>query len=288
MGTVRIIVLVVAALAAIGLAFVVRRMAAGHRAPAPVAVAAPAPTRPSVQVLTAKHDLAIGTRVSPADLSWSAWPAGAINPAYITDGATPTTAAAFGATAAKAATLMVSGGGAMQALSGAIVREPILSGEPIVERKLVRGGQGGYMSVVLQPGMRAVSVPVTVESGAGGFILPGDRVDVVMTRKGDQGGGGGASAPSAVADTVLRNVRVVAIDQRVEPDKNAKAIVGSTATLETPAGDVEMLLRSKAQGELSLVLRSYADLGGASGAMAARASTIRIVRAGHISEATVQ
>ena len=183
---------------------------------------------------------------------------------------------------------MVSGGGAMQALSGAIVREPILSGEPIVERKLVRGGQGGYMSVVLQPGMRAVSVPVTVESGAGGFILPGDRVDVVMTRKGDQGGGGGAGAPSAVADTVLRNVRVVAIDQRVEPDKNAKAIVGSTATLETPAGDVEMLLRSKAQGELSLVLRSYADLGGASGAMAARASTIRIVRAGHISEATVQ
>ncbi len=139
------------------------------------------------------------------------------------------------------------------------------------------------MSVVLQPGMRAVSVPVTVESGAGGFILPGDRVDVVMTRKGDGGG-----SQTAVATTVLHNLRVVAIDQRVEPDKNAKTIVGSTATIETPAADVEVLLRAKAQGDLSLALRSYADLGGSSGATMAKSETIRIVRAGHVSEASVQ
>ena len=283
MGTVRIIVLVVAALAAIGLAFVVRRMAGGHKPPPVVAVAAPAPTKPTLQVLTAKRDLSIGTRLAPTDLGWTPWPADALNAAYITDGSAPSTARGFGATAAAAATHVMSTGGPMQAMTGAIVREQIFSGEPIVERKLVRGGQGGYMSVVLQPGMRAVSVPVTVESGAGGFILPGDRVDVVMTRKGDGGG-----AQTAMATTVLHNLRVVAIDQRVEPDKNAKTIVGSTATIETPAADVETLLRAKAQGELSLALRSYADLGGSSGASAAKSQTIRIVRAGQVSEANVQ
>ena len=283
MGTVRIIVLVVAALAAIGLAFVVRRMAGGHKPPPVVAMAAPAPIKPTLQVLTAKRDLTIGTRLAPADLGWTPWPADALNPAYITDGSAPSTARGFGATAAAAATHVISTGGPMQAMTGAIVREQIFSGEPIVERKLVRGGQGGYMSVVLQPGMRAVSVPVTVESGAGGFILPGDRVDVVMTRKGDGGG-----AQTAMATTVLHNLRVVAIDQRVEPDKNAKTIVGSTATIETPAADVETLLRAKAQGDLSLALRSYADLGGSSGAAIAKSQSVRIIRAGQVSEATVQ
>ena len=287
MGPVRIIVLVVAALAAIGLAFVVRQMAGGHPGPPPVAVAPPAPVKPTLQVLTARRDLVIGTRLAPGDLTWAAWPADALNPAFITDGSAPTSAKGFGATAAAAATHVISGaGGPMQAMTGAIVREQIFSGEPIIERKLVRGGQGGYMSVILQPGMRAVSVPVTVETGAGGFVLPGDRVDVIMTRKTEQSGGAGGQ--TAVAATVLRNLRVVAIDQRVEPDKNAKAIVGSTATLETPAADVEALLRARAQGDLSLSLRSYADLGGASGATAARSETVRIVRAGHISEATVQ
>ncbi len=186
MGAVRIIVLAVAAVAAIALAFVVHKMTSGHPA-APAPVVAAAPDKPSVQVLVAKRDLPTGTRLAPADLAWQTWPADSLNPAFITDGsapiAPPKTVAGKAEQVAKSATSALSGGGAMQNLTGAIVREPILANEPVVERKIVRGGEGGYMSVVLQPGMRAMAVEVNATSGAGGFILPGDRVDVLMSRK---------------------------------------------------------------------------------------------------------
>jgi pilus assembly protein CpaB len=159
----------------------------------------------------------------------------------------------------------------------------------------VKGGQGGYMSVVLQPGMRAVAVPVNVESGAGGFILPGDRVDVLMSRKLEgqsaQVGAvniGSAGAPVA-AETVLQNVRVLAIDQQVQPAKDAKTIVGAAATLEVPAEDVEILVKAHAAGELSLALRSYADLGARIGPVVApdtqASMAVRMIRSGHLSEA---
>jgi pilus assembly protein CpaB len=289
MGAVRIIVLVVAAVAAIGLALVVKTMAGRHAAP-PAAVAA---VKPTVQVLVAKRDLSIGARVAQGDVGWQAWPAESVNPAFITDGTPPsappaTPAGRIGATAAQAATAAASAvtGGPMaeQRLMGDVVREPILAGEPLVERKLVKGGAGGYMSVVLQPGMRAVAVPVKSETGAGGFILPGDRVDVVLSRKGEGGGTGG---PQPMAKTVLRNIRVLAIDQKPEPDKNSRAMIGQVATLETSASDVELLLKSQAQGELSLILRSYADVGGPSGTLQAAmgpSTEVEIIRAGHVSQ----
>ena len=293
MGAVRITVLIVAAVAAIGLFLIVQRMAARKPAPAPIVAAAPAP-KPTVQVLTAKRDLPIGTRISPTDLGWQAFPSEAINAAWITGGATPeTTGASLRDKAAKTAALMIGDSGPMQAVLGAIVREPLLSGEPVVERKIVKGGQGGYMSVVLQPGMRAVSVPVNVESGAGGFILPGDRVDVVMSRKLEGAASvgpisiGSASA-SVAAETVLQNVRVLAIDQQVQPAKDAKTIVGAAATLEVPASDVELLVKAKAAGELVLSLRSYADLGarvGQAGVDASASQMVRIIRSGRLNEA---
>jgi pilus assembly protein CpaB len=291
MGTARIIVLVVAALAAIGLALVVRNMA-GHRSAPPVVVAA---AKPSVQVLVAKRDLSIGTRLAQGDVGWQSWPSDSLNPAWITDGAAPATppasvAGRIGQGAVQAATSAASavtgGPAALQNILGDVVREPILSGEPLVEGKLVKGGAGGYMAVVLQPGMRAVATPVTVETGAGGFILPGDRVDVVMSRKNDgaavQGGG-----PPGSAQTILHNLKVLAIDQKVKSEKADKSIVGTVATLEVPAPDVELLLKSKAQGELALILRSYADVGGPSGAVQAGlgpGTAVRIIRNGHVSE----
>ncbi len=140
------------------------------------------------------------------------------------------------------------------------------------------------MSVVLQPGMRALAVPVTVETGAGGFILPGDRVDVLTSRKADQARAAGSDSP--LAETILRNIRVLAIDQQVQPEKNARSIVGATATLELPADQVETVLRAKAQGDLALALRSYADLGDSAGPVENidRGDSVKVIRAGRVSE----
>ena len=164
MGSTRILVLIVAAVSAIGLAFLVRGAFSAKPAPAPAHAAAAAPDKPLAQVLTAKRDLPLGTRLATADMGWTPWPVDALNPAFITDGAAPVAAANQPKGAAKVskdlaqtANTMIGGAGPMTQFEGAIVREPILQGEPITQRKVVRGGEGGYMSVVLSPGKRALS-----------------------------------------------------------------------------------------------------------------------------------
>ena len=318
MGAVRIIVLAVALVAAIGLALMVRHMATPKPAPTVVA-AAPQVEKPTTKVMVAKTNLAIGHRIVREDIDWQPWPVESLNPAFITDGAAPpptatpaapeaeSKGAAKGAdkTAAKKTPdktaavaeaeglLMasISGAGARDQLVGAIVREPILAGEPIIERKLVRAGEGGYMAVVLQPGMRAVSLPVTVETGAGGFILPGDRVDVVQSRRVEKaanvtGGGGGQDVES---HTILRNIRVLAVDQATEPPKGDKAVVGAVATLEVAAADAPLVARAKTQGDVILALRSYADAGEPSGRAAQSGDNqqVKVFRAGQASAVTV-
>lgn len=295
MNAVRLIILLVAAVAAIGLAFVVRGAFGDKKAP--VAAAAPSVTavsKPQVQVLVAKRDLPIGTRLTPADVGWQSWPAEGLNAAFITDGAPPAapeTGAKGAVDDAKKAASSLFGGAAMQQVVGSIVKEPILANEPMTLRKLVHSGEGNYMAVVVQPGMRAMSVSVTVDTGAGGFILPGDRVDVILALQ-NEGGRGFTSS------TVLRNIRVLAIDQASEPDKDAKTMVGAVATLEIATGDTEVLTSAqaaaKSQGLLVLALRSYADAGAASGRVASRsaapaddATTVRVFRAGQSSEVTV-
>jgi pilus assembly protein CpaB len=292
MSPVRVFILVIAAVAAIALAFVLRG-AVGGKPAAPAAVAAaPAPTvaTPTVQILTARRDLPIGTRIAASDMTWTAWPAGALNPAFITDGAAPaapaTGAQAVAQKAGQTATGMM-GQGPAQALEGSIVREPIISGEPIIKRKLVRGGESGYMAVVLSPGMRAMSVSITTDTAAGGFILPGDRVDVLQSRPVE--GGKGYSS-----ETVLQNVRVLAVDQVTEAAKDSKSQVGAVATLEVPQADSELMARAQAEGKsgggLVLALRSYADIGGPSGRVGGpggSGSTIHVYRAGQASEVTV-
>jgi pilus assembly protein CpaB len=287
MGVVRIaIVIVIAGVVAIALGVLVNGMMTPKAKP-PAPVVAVAPTgKPMAQVLVAKKDMPVGWRISPLDLTWQAWPVEALNASLITDGATPavqaTGAKKVAEKASRAAGDLVIGASPMQAFDGAIVKEAIVAGEPLTARKVVRAGQSGYMTVVLQPGMRAMAIPVTTETGAGGFILPGDRVDVVQARPAE--GGKGFST-----ETLMQNLRVLAIDQTTDPSKDAKTVVGAVATLEVPARDTEVLARGKAQGEMILALRSYADIGGPSGrGGVSQEATVRVVRAGEATEVAVQ
>lgn len=288
MGAVRIAILAVAAAAAIALAFIVRGMMAPDNAESSVAAAPMAPPpKPMARVLVAKKDLQVGYRITTVDLGWQDWPVESLNPTFVTDGGKPKVAPPEGVKkvangAATAAQDLMTGDEPMKAFEGAIVKETILAGEPLTPRKVVRGGEGGYMAVVLSPGMRAVSIPVTSETGAGGFILPGDRVDILQSRS--QEGGKGH-----LTEVLMQNVKVLAIDQRTAPEEDAKTIVGGVATVEVAAQDVEVLARGRAQGEMMLALRPYSDIGGPSrrGGLGAN-QTVRIVRAGDINEVAVR
>jgi len=292
MGAVRIAIIVVAGVAAIALAFLVQGMMSPKPSPSAPAVAAAPPPRPMAQVLVAKVDLPIGHRIAAQDLVWQPWPVEALNANFITDGQSPAPepqgAEKAIKKAGKVASEIVSSDSPMQALEGALVKEPLLAHEPITARKIARAGQTGYMAVVLQPGMRAIAIPVTAETGAGGFILPGDRVDVLQAREagGDKDGG-----KAIATEVLLRNVRVLAIDQTTAPVDDAKTVVGAVATLEVAASDADVLARGRLSGQMILALRSYADIGGPSGRggpSAASEQTVQIVRAGSMTEVAVR
>ncbi len=280
MGAARIVILAVAAIAAIGLALVVRNMAASGRRPLPIQIAQAAPQIQTVKVLVASHDLAVGARIAPGDVSWQTFPAGGLNPIWIVDHPAPSLVPHIGPSVARADTPPATG---MSDVTGSVVRISLLAGEPIVPAKIVKGGEGGYLSVTLQPGMRAVAISVNPQTGVGGFILPGDRVDILLTRK-EGASGGGNAAPTV--ETVLRNVQILAIDQQVQAPKNARSMVGGSATLEVPAEDVETLLGAEGRGELALALRSYADLAGSTqrGGRAGKGDVVTFIRGGQVSE----
>lgn len=273
----RIVVICIAAVSAIGLALVVRAMGSSSNGPTTPAAAAPVEVRPMAKVLVAAKDLEPGKRLVEADLEWKDWPVDEVNPVFITDGSTPVPAkpAAESASAkatdavnrvAKAATELATTG-AKSDYIGSVVREPILAGEPIVSRKIVRAGDSGYLAAYLEPGMRAMAIAVTVESAAGGFILPGDRVDVVLTAETNRDGAvEGATKSKFASGVVLQNIKVLAIDQATRVGDDAQAVVGATATLEVRPQDSVLLAQAKSEGELSLSLRSYADTAGPSGA----------------------
>lgn len=295
----RIIVICIAAVAAIGLALVVRAMGSPSGQPAAVAAAEPAETRPMAKVLVAAKDLQPGQRLTEADMEWKDWPVDEVNPVFITDGSVPVPGAAAPAEATPAderpegavasvtrAATDLATGGAKADYVGSVVREPILAGEPIVMRKIVRAGDSGYMAAYLEPGMRAMAIRVTVETAAGGFILPGDRVDVVLTRETNLSNAGATEGERSkfTSATVMQNIKVLAIDQSTRAGDDAQAVIGATATLEVGPRDAETLALAKSEGELSLVLRSYADTGGPSGAVAParrmQSSAVRVYRGG--------
>ncbi len=263
----RLLVLVGSAALAI-IAFVI--LVVMKPAPAPqVVVKAPTEQPTMTYVAVATRELATGARIGEQDLNWQAWPNSALNHAWITNGPVPvanqsgsTLSKMAGATLTAASVIKQTVVG-MQGTPGAalvdsVVREPLHAGEPVLPSKLVKAGQAGVMAVRLDSGERAVSMPLTAENSVAGFVLPGDHVDVVLTRKAEQAQSGG----QANAMTILKNVKVLAIDQSSSPTGRGEASLGSTATLQLSDDQTVVLERARAQGDLTLVLRSYADTSG--------------------------
>lgn len=186
-------------------------------------------------VLVAVRDVEPGQFVTAEDFAWEEWPRDNINAAFIRRTARPD---------------------APQDFEGAIVRSPIYGGEPIRQSRLVRAGSGGYLSAVLPSGMRAVSTRTSPQTGAGGFILPNDRVDVILTRRDPSGQRG----DDYFSERVLSNVRVLAIDQTDEERNGRTAAVGNLATLELLPDQAEVLALAEQLGDLTLSLRSIADV----------------------------
>ena len=154
-----------------------------------------------------------------------------------------------------APTYIVEGKRPMSDFVGAVARGPIAAGEPITDGKLVLAGTRGFMAAVLQPGTRAVSVPITATTAVSGFIYAGDRVDVLLTHvlNGDKSG------QHTATETVLRNARVIAMDQRLDFSPGDKPDVAKTATLELTPKQSEIITLAVKMGDLSLALRSLQD-----------------------------
>lgn len=144
-------------------------------------------------------------------------------------------------------------------LAGSIARAPFIAGEPIREQKLVKANGSGFMAAILPTGMRAVSTEISAETGAGGFILPNDRVDVILSKREKPQNPDAPATDLVTSQVILSNVRVLAIDQAPKEKEGQNAVLGKTATLEVTPDDAEILARARQSGTLSLSLRSIAD-----------------------------
>lgn len=226
----RIIVLAIALLAA-GAAALIANSLLGKPPKEKVTVKTDYKTE---EVLVAKADLGLGASIKTSDLRWQSWPSDAVTPGYITKRSNPRARSEF---------------------TGSLVRSSFLAGEPIKKKKLIKADEGGVMAAILPAGMRAISTQIAPESAVGGFILPNDRVDVILTRR-DRGGN---KRDSFVSDTLFHNIRVLAIGQSIETKDGEKIASGKTATLALTPQQSEALALARSIGEISLVLRSLSD-----------------------------
>ena len=238
---VRQIAIIGGALIIAGGAFLWMRGQAGSNQ-AVSAAAVQSPVASKTQVLVAKRDLMVGERITTDSLGWQDWPT------------TGTTSVAF--------FVQSKNPDALKLFENAIVRQEMVTGEPVTDKKVVAvGAATSSMAALLTPGMRATAVAITPDSGVAGFVLPNDRVDIVLTRE-LQVQANGQTRARTVTSTILENVRVLAIDQAVAQAKDQKSMAGSTATLELTATDAEKLRLADKLGEISLMLRGYADAAG--------------------------
>jgi pilus assembly protein CpaB len=235
---VRKIILLVGALLIAGVtAVLARNMFAGAAAPEAGAVpVAQAPQGP--QVLVATRTLPVGTIIDAEALRYQTWPEGLVQPAYFIQG---------------------EGGANPSDLIGTVVRTEITAGQPLTQGALIRPGERGFLAAALGPGMRAITVGVSATSGVAGFVFPGDRVDIVLTQ---EVAGGGDGAPLRVSETIIRNIRVLATDQRIDArDENGNQVAApiATVTLEATPRIAEKIAVAQTIGQISLSLRSIAD-----------------------------
>ena len=235
-----LLLVLLAVLLAGGTAFLARAWLAAQRSAemeaSPLALPAPAKS-----VLVSRTGVQRGQILKPDDLVWQVWPDGTLDKSYVLLGSrTP------------------------ESFAGWVARNPIAAGEPITETKIIAPGNRGFLAAVLRPGMRAVSVPVTVTTGISGFVFPGDQVDMLITYpipsanpapEASKSGSSSSQFEHKAAETVLHDVRVIAIDQRLET-KAGEAAVAHTATLEVTPKQSEIIALASEMGKLSLSLRS--------------------------------
>lgn len=259
----RVIILGVAVATAIGAGYVARNMAATPQ------VVVDTPREPAIrlaEVLVLEGDVAMGAPLG-GQISWQSWPASGVAEGFITRDSEPA---------------------ALEELTGAIARVAMYSGEPVRRSKLIGEGQS-FMSSILPSGKRAVATQIAADTSAGGFILPNDYVDVIMTRRTSGNGGG----DGYVTETILRNIRVLAIDQTIQEDEEGRKVrVGDTATLELTPQQAEIITVAQQMADrLALSLRAVADaqevveeeadyLVSGSG----RRGTVRLIRSGEVTE----
>jgi pilus assembly protein CpaB len=234
----RVLVLLLLATTTAGGAALIARGALEGQPASEAAEAAPPPAR-LTEVLVAAADLPAGSFVKSDQLRWQAWPSDDLPETYL-----------------------VKGERERDTVVGAVVRQGIALGEPITDRQVVKPGERGFLAAVLNPGMRAASVAVDATTGNAGLILPGDRVDMILTQDLETG----ATGPGGrmVGETVLKNLRVLAVDQKTN-DQNGEPVLARTVTLEVTPKQAEEVAVATRLGKLSLSLRSLARAEGPDG-----------------------
>lgn len=228
----KLVLLVVALLVAVGTAFAARSLFVGASSPSAEAMSDEAN---GPKVLVAQRALPTGTIITADSLSFQAWPEELLQDAYFLDGKAD-----------------------MTKLLGTVVRFQVTAGQPLTLGALVAPGDRGFLAAALGPGMRAITIPVSAKTGVGGFVFPGDRVDLVLTQsvKGSEG------LPLKAAETILRNLRVLATDQSTETETvDGKTVVQAfrTVTIEVTPRIAEKVAVAQTIGTISLSLRSLAD-----------------------------
>ncbi len=232
----KVILVVVALIVALGAAFGVNQMMRGSAAPQARAAAAPQVTGPKVMVVT--RALPVGTILTADVLRFQAWPEGLVRPdQYYLEGETD-----------------------MASLVGSVVRVALTSGAPVTKGSLVNPGDRGFLAAALGPGMRAITVPLSADQGVAGFVFPGDRVDVLLTLTLENEEN--ANIKLYTTETIVRNLRVLAVDQRTAPtdeNGNSTPTVYGNVTLEATPRIAESIAVARTTGTLSLALRSIAE-----------------------------
>ncbi len=262
MKVARIVVLTIA----LGAGGVAAYLARGTDAPKPEAQ--PMAQLPTTEILVARSDIGLGQSVKADDLQWQTWPASTASNSFIRR----------------------DNDDSMKSVIGSIARSPFIAGEPIREQKLVKANGSGFMAAILPTGMRAISTEISPETGAGGFILPNDRVDVILSKREKNPDKSGADIVNS--EILLSNIRVLAIDQAPKEKEGQNVVVGKTVTLELKPEQAETLARARQSGTLQLALRSIADLNMVENSSEQdaprRGESVKVVRYGVQSTTTTQ
>jgi pilus assembly protein CpaB len=242
MSPMRIIILVGAGVAAIGAAFLMRGLSTPQVVTQTVTdttTVVEAREISETKVLVARRDFLVGDVLSEDDFEWAPWPEKSLVAEYRTEEKSPN---------------------AVEELTGSVVKLPIYDREPIHPSKLVLKGETGIMAALVEPGMRALALEISEETASGGFILPNDRVDVILTHEVKVEIGESITDMPA-STTLIQNVRVLAIDQvYTQEEEGESSQIGNTATLEVNAKEAELVALALKMGEISLSLRPWSDV----------------------------